>query len=53
MNSRRSGATHTPLPVFAAVRSVLLVVDATNSQAGRLGTDLDQGARSFSANAIG
>ena len=31
------GATHTPLPVFAAVRSVLLVVDATNSKPGDSG----------------
>ena len=31
------GQTHTPLPVVAAVRSVLLVVDATNAKPGDSG----------------
>jgi hypothetical protein len=31
------GETHTALPVFSAVRSVLLVVDATNTKAGDSG----------------
>jgi hypothetical protein len=31
------GETHTPLPVFSAVRSVLLVVDATNTRPGDSG----------------